>query len=139
MQWRDRCVELEGVVNALRRLHAALVPGGLVVDTQPVSARPPVEAGRIELGTLDMRDWQRTIDAVDGIVGETVDSGLFSVEDERRFVVVDTADDGRAFVETVMGWQGTTVPDALARRMAEATPPIRVLQEVRLRLLRTVP
>jgi hypothetical protein len=41
-------------VNALRRIHAALVPGGLVVDTQPVSARPSVEAFGVELGTLDL-------------------------------------------------------------------------------------
>ena len=27
------------------------------------------------------------------------------------------ADDGPALVETVTGWQGTTVPDALARRI----------------------
>jgi hypothetical protein len=38
----------------------------------------------------------------------------------------------------VTGWQGTTVPDALARRISKATPPIRVCQEVRLRLLRTL-
>jgi hypothetical protein len=125
-------------VNALRRLHAALVPGGLVVDTQPVSARPPVEAGGVELGTLDMRDWQTTIDAVDRRFAETVDRGLFSVEAERRFVVVDMADDGPALVETVTGWQGTTVPVALARRISEARTPIRVCQEVRLRRLRTL-
>jgi hypothetical protein len=67
-------------VNALRRLHAALVPGGLVIDTQPISARPPVEADGIALGTLDMRAWRRTVDAVDRLVAETIDVGLFSVE-----------------------------------------------------------
>jgi hypothetical protein len=125
-------------VNALRRLHAALVPGGLVVDTQPISARPPVEADGIELGTLDMRAWRRTVDAVDRLVAETIDVGLFSVESERRFTVADTADDGHGLVDTVRDWQGTTVSDALARRIAEAPPPISVRQDVRLRVLRAL-
>jgi hypothetical protein len=126
-------------VNALRRLHAALVPGGLVIDTQPISARPPVEADGIELGTLDMRAWRRTVDAVDRLVAETIDVGLFSVESERRFTVADTADDGPGLVDTVRDWQGTTVSDALARRIAEAPPPISVRQDVRLRVLRALP
>ena len=127
-------------MNALRRIHAVLVPGGLVVDTQPVSARPPVEAGGIELGTLDMREWGRTIDAIDRLVAETIsEGGLFTFEAERRFIVADTADDGPALVEAVSAWQGTRVPDALARRIALAPLPISVRQEVRLRLLRALP
>jgi hypothetical protein len=126
-------------VNALRRIHAVLVPGGLVIDTQPVSARPPVEADGIELGTLDMREWRRTIDAIDRLVAETIDSGLFAVDAERRFIVADTADDGAALVDSVSRWQGTTVSRALARRIRGATPPIDVHQEVRLRLLRALP
>jgi hypothetical protein len=78
-------------VNALRRIHAALVPDGLVVDTQPVSARPRVEAGGLQLGTLDMREWRVTIDAVDALVAETIDDGLFVLEAERSFMVTDTS------------------------------------------------
>jgi hypothetical protein len=37
------------------------------------------------------------------------------------------------------GWQGTKVPDELARRIASAPPPMRVLQDVRLRILRVLP
>jgi hypothetical protein len=126
-------------VNALRRLHAALVPDGLVVDTQPVSARPRVEAGGRQLGPLDMREWRVTIDAVDALVAETIDAGLFAMEVERCFTVADTSDDGPGLVESVSGWQGTRVPNALARRIEAATPPISVHQEVRLRLLRALP
>jgi hypothetical protein len=132
-------VPLEGVVNALRRIHAVLVPGGLLVDTQPVSARPPVEAGGRELGTLDMREWRMTIDAVDRLAAQTLDDGLFAMEMERCFIVADISDDGPALVTAVSGWQGTSVPGALARRIAAADPPIRVRQEVRLRLLRALP
>jgi hypothetical protein len=126
-------------VNALRRIHAALVPGGLVVDTQPVSARPMVEAGGHRLGTLDMREWRATIDAVDALVAETIDDGLFALEAASSFIVIDTFDDGPELVEAVSGWRGTQISRALAREVAAATPPIRVHQDVRLQLLRARP
>ena len=123
-------------MNALRRIHAALVPDGLVVDTQPISARPMVEAGGLQLGTLDMREWRTTIDAVDALVAETIDDGLFVLEAERSFMVTDTFDDGRELVESVSGWRGTRISRALARRVTAGTPPVTVHQEVRLHLLR---
>jgi hypothetical protein len=126
-------------VNALRRIHAVLVSGGLVVDTQPVSARPVVETGGVKLGTLDTREWRTTIDAVDGVVTETIDDGFFALEAESEFIVIDTFDDGRELVESVSGWRGTRISRALARRVASATPPITVHQEVQLRLLRALP
>lgn len=123
-------------MNALRRIHAALVPDGLVVDTQPISARPMVEAGGLQLGTLDMREWRTTIDAVDALVAETIDDGLFALEAESSFIVTDTFDDGPELVESVSSWRGTQISRALARRVTAATPPIRVHQDVRLHLLR---
>jgi hypothetical protein len=126
-------------VNALRRIHAVLVSGGLVVDTQPVSARPVVETGGVKLGTLDTREWRTTIDAVDGVVTETIDDGFFALEAESEFIVIDTFDDGRELVESVSGWRGTRISRALARRVASATAPITVHQEVQLRLLRALP
>ena len=115
-------------MNALRRIHAALVPGGIVVDTQPVSAEPPVEGRDGRLGTLDMREWARTIDAVDGAILQAVAG-----------VVVDEFDSGGEFVEVVSGWRGTRIPPALAERAGSASPPVRVHQDVRLRLLRALP
>jgi hypothetical protein len=125
-------------VNALRKIHAALIRGGSLVDTQPVSARPPVQAGSHRRGTLDMRDWLKTIKAVDELVGRTVDDGLYVIEDEQRFLVTDTFESGRELVETVSGWQGTRISRTLAERVAAALPPVCVDQEVRLRLLRAI-
>jgi hypothetical protein len=132
-------VPLEGVVNALRRIHAALVPGGLVVDTQPLSPRPPVEAGGRRLGMLDMRNWRRTIDAVDRRIGQAVADGLFAHTGERSCVVADEFDSGAELLEVVAGWKGTQIPAALAERVRAAQPQVRVHQEVRLRLLRALP
>jgi hypothetical protein len=108
----------------------------LLVDTQPVSARPQVQAGGRLLGTLDMREWLKTIEAVDELVAQTIDDGLYVIVDEQRFVVTDTFESGRELVETVSGWQGTRISRTLAGRVAAALPPVCVDQEVRLRLLR---
>jgi hypothetical protein len=125
-------------VNALRRIHAALVPDGIVVDTQPVSAWPLVRAHSAELGRLDMRGWLEIVEAVDERVSEVVDAGLFTSEDTASFVVADTFDSGEALAETVSNWQGTQIPAPLAHRLAGHHRPAQVHQEVRLRLLRAL-
>jgi hypothetical protein len=125
-------------VNALRRIHAVLEPGGLVVDSQPVSAHPPVWAGGRELGALDMREWRATIDAVDRRVIQTIEDGLFALDAAHSFVVTDLCDNGHEFLEAVSGWRGTRISPALARRVAAVPSAVGVDQEVRLRLLRAL-
>jgi hypothetical protein len=131
-------VPLEGVVHALRNIHAALAPDGLLVDTQPLSAHPRVDAEGAELGSLDMRDWAGTIRAVDELFEETIAAGLYELRHEERFVVADSFDDGPECLATVAGWRGTRVPPPLASRLAAAHLPVTVQQEVRLRVLRRV-
>jgi hypothetical protein len=126
-------------VHALRNIHGALVPDGILVDTQPVSARPPVASDGGELGTLDMHDWLDTIHAVDERFAKTIAAGLYELEHESWFVVTDTYDNGPECLETVAGWRGTRVPHEMAQRLAAATSPLTVAQEVRLRLLRRAP
>jgi hypothetical protein len=126
-------------VHALRNIHGALVPDGVVVDTQPVSARPPVAANGVELGKLDMRDWSKTIRAVDELLAETIAAGLYDAQHEQRVVVTDVFDSGAECVETVGGWRGTRVPRRLSMQLAVAVPPVTVEQEVRLRLLARLP
>jgi hypothetical protein len=123
-------------VNALRKLHRALVPGGLVVDTQPLSAHPPIESLSGTLGTLDMSEWARTIATIDGQVQQAIDLGLFDLERESHYHVTDEYDDGAAFVTVTSEWAGTNVSDALAARVSPEQGPVRLHQDVRLRLLR---
>jgi len=125
-------------VHALRQLHVALVPGGIVVDTQPLSPRSPVDDDRGRLGRLDMRDWRGTIDAVDARVAQAIDAGLFAVDGERVVEVADEFDSGPEFLEVVGGWRGTRIPVRVAERTAAAHPPVRVIQDVRVRLLRAL-
>jgi hypothetical protein len=123
------------VVDALERIHAALDEGGVVVDTQPVSPRPPVVGGDGRLGTLDMREWEGTIEAVDERIVETVERGLFSVTAERRLVVTDLYDSGAELVATTSDWAGTRVPPTLARRAQATRGEVRLYQDVRVRIL----
>ena len=83
-----------------------------------------------------MRDWLRTVEAVDALLAQTVDAGLFAVEGEQRFIVTDEWDSGAESAEMIARWHGTRLSSALARRIAAAAPPVSINQEVRLRVLR---
>lgn len=105
-------------MHALRNIHNALVPGGLLVDTQPVGPHPRVAAGGDELGTLDMRKWTETITAVDEQFDETIAARLYEQTHEQTLVIRDTFDDGPDCLETAGAWRGTRVPQPLADRLA---------------------
>ena len=126
-------------MHALHNIHAALAPDAILVDTQPVSARPPVAAVGVTLGALDMREWLETIQSVDELVAETIHTGLYALQHESQFVVTDTYDTGAECLETVTGWRGTRVPYGVSTRVDATTSPVTLRQEVRLRLLLRVP
>jgi hypothetical protein len=128
----------EGVVHALHSIHAALVPGGLLIDTQPTSARPGVEAAGAGLGRLDMREWRAQIDAIDELTRQAIDEGLYVVETERELTVTDVFDTGAECAGEVRRWKGTRVPPALAHRLGDVASPASVRQRVRLRVLRSL-
>ena len=123
------------MVDALERIHAALDEGGVVVDTQPVSARPPVVGTNGQLGMLDMREWAKTIASVDARIVETVGHGLFSVVADEHVVVTDAYDDLAEFVEEAGQWVGTRVPRELAQRADAVSGAVELHQDVRVRVL----
>lgn len=125
-------------MNALRRIRAMLVDGGVLVDTQPISREPPVLASGERLGALDMHDWRATIDAVDAETERALAAGLFRLEEERMLVVVDTEDSGSRLVDLAKGFQGTRVPAPLAHRLVGTSGAVELHQDVRLRRYRAV-
>jgi hypothetical protein len=131
-------VPLESVVNALHRIHSAIIPGGHVLDMQPVGPAPPVESNGERLGSLDMGEWRVTIDHVAALVDETIAKGLFAEEAERHYEILETFDDGKELVETVGEWTGTNISQTLAARVERATPPLTIQESVRLRILRAL-
>ena len=126
-------------MHALRNIHAALVPDGLLVDTQPIGSQPRVTAGGAELGTLDMHEWIETIHAVDERVDETIAIGLYEKTDVRTLVIRSTFDDGPDCLEITGTWQGTRVPKPLADRLAAMRDQVTIDQQVSLRVLRRGP
>jgi hypothetical protein len=132
-------VPLEGVVHALRNIHAALAADGILVDTQPVSASPQLASDGGALGSLDMREWVDTIHAVDERIAETFSAGMYELEHESSFIVTDTFDDGSECLDIVSGWRGTHLPIGVSQQLAAATSRVSVQQEIRLRLLRRAP
>ena len=123
-------------MHALRNIHTTLAPGGVLVDTQPVSPHPRVATDGNELGALDMREWLDTIRAVDRRILEAVDAGLFEIQHEERLAVMDVFDDGSECLETASNWRETQVPQTLCSRLETTHERVTVEQDVRLRLLR---
>jgi hypothetical protein len=126
-------------VHALRNIHSALVPNGLLIDTQPISAHPTVTADGAAVGSLNMREWIETIRAVDERINETLATRLYELADEREFVVTSIFNDGPDCLEIAGTWQGTQVPQPLAQQLSATSLPIGLEQHVRLRLLRRTP
>ena len=121
-------------MNALRKIHEALTVGGLLIDTQPVSSKPLVESDSSEIGRLDMSEWARTIDEIDRLIDRTIRDGLFALVDQHNVTVTDRFDTGRELVEEASEWAGTRIDPLLAEQIARERQPVRVHQEVRLRV-----
>jgi hypothetical protein len=122
------------VVDALTRIHTALVPGGVLVDTQPVSLRLPVALDGEPIGELEDDEWLETVAAVDEELEKTVAAGLFELRHEERYGIVHEFGSGAECLAVVGTWAGTTVPDALAARLENGAVRTTVEHDVRLRL-----
>jgi len=53
--------------------------------------------------------------------------------------VPDEFESGAEFIVVVGAWRGTRIPPPVAVRATAARPPVRVPQEIRLRILRALP
>jgi hypothetical protein len=123
------------VVDALTRIHAALVPGGVLVDTQPVSLRLPVILDGERIGELEDDEWLETVAAVDVEIDKAIAAGLFEPGHEERYLVVHEFGSGRECLEVVGSWGGTHIPMAIAARLEHSPAFATVEHDVRLRLL----
>jgi hypothetical protein len=128
----------EGVVNALSRIHKALVPGGVLLDLHPTVPFATAEAGGATLGRFDEREFVATVRATEAGMEEAVRIGLFEQERELRFDVLDRFEDADELLETVAEWDGFHIPKALARRIRAAPVPIDIRERVVLRRLRAL-
>ena len=123
------------MVDVLTRIHAALVPGGLLVDTQPVSPRLPVTLDGESIGELDDDEWLQTVAAVDAGTDEALAAGLFELRHDERYSVIHEFGSGDECAEVVGAWAGTDVPPEVALRLERGSGRVTVEQGTRLRLL----
>jgi len=123
------------VVDALTRIHAALVPGSVLVDTQPVSPSLPVAVAGEPIGELDDAEWVEIVAAVDAEVDKALAAGLFELRHEERYTVVHEFGSGRECLDVVAGWAGTSVPEEVAAQLERGNARTTVRQDTRLRLL----
>jgi hypothetical protein len=122
------------VVDALTRIHAVLVSGGVLVDTQPVSLRLPVTLGGEPIGELEDDEWLETVAAVDAEIEKTVAAGLYEPGHEERYLVVHEFGSGDECLEVVGTWGGTHIPAEIAARLEHSPERATVEHDVRLRL-----
>lgn len=122
------------MVDALTRIHTALVTGGVLVDTQPVSLRLPVTLGGEPIGDLEDEEWLEMVATVDAEIDKAVAGGLFALRHEERYPVVHEFGSGSECLDEVSAWAGTTVPADIAARLALGPGVATVEHDVRLRL-----
>ena len=123
------------MVDALTRIHAALVPGGVLVDTQPISLRLPVVLDDEPIGELEDDEWLEMVAAVDAELDSALAARLFEIRHEERYSVVHEFGSGRECLEVVGAWGGTHVPPAVASRLQQSSARATVEHDVRLRIL----
>jgi hypothetical protein len=122
------------VVDALQRIHTALVSGGVLVDTQPIGSRAPVRVEGDSAGELEEDEWLETVAAVDSRVEEAVAARLFELQHEELYAVVHGFDSGSEALEEAQTWAGTVIPEDVVERLEATRRSVEIELEVRLRL-----
>ena len=111
-------MEPEGVVHVLRRLLAALVPGGVVVDLTMSPPDEVVESGGDVLGRLDgSLFFPRALAACGGLDALAAERLLELVREEPVSVMVRYPS-GADVLEDVARREYTRMPEALAQQLA---------------------
>jgi len=131
-------MEPEGVVNVLRRLMTALVPGGPLVDLLSVPPPERVEVGGELLGELDgSAFFPRALAAAGGLDALAVE-GVLVHEHEERFPIFVRYPTGADLVEDVAQREYTRMPAALGRRVRAIAGPCEIRDNCLVRRFRKV-
>jgi hypothetical protein len=123
-------------VHALRRAHKALRPDGILLDLMPYEPWVPVECSAGEVGKIDAREFTCGAREAEASLGRTVREGLFVLERELRFDVLEHFDSPERLLEIVGDWGRTCIPQRLRTGVERARPPFQVREAVVLRRLR---
>jgi hypothetical protein len=110
-----------------------LVTSGALVDLQPVPPSPTLHAGGKKLGSVDQSQvWERFARADPG-VGAAVREGLYALEAELEFDVIERFESKETLIATIKGRDDWRMSGQLAARLEAADPPIDGHDRLRLR------
>lgn len=123
-------------MNALRNVHAALVPNGVLLDVHPIPPDEQAEAGGRILGRLDESEFLATVAAVEELLDEVVADGLFDPVAETETDVLERFDTAAELLEVVGDREGVSIPARVASRIRQADPPLWLRERLALRTYR---
>ena len=121
-------------MNALRNIHQALVPEGVLLDMHPIPPATRAEVRGKSLGDFDDAEFQELVRTAEARILET---RLFEHDTEIEFDWLERyADPAQLLVDIKEGWDGCHVPADLEARIREAEPPVDIWERVVLRRFR---
>ena len=124
-------------MHALRQIHQALVPGGILLDMHPIPPSTRAEIHGESLGEFDDADFMQIVANAEA---EIERSGLFERESEVEFDYLERYDDPAQLLEDIEeGWEGCSVPPELETRIREAGGPVDIWERVVLRRFTRIP
>jgi SAM-dependent methyltransferase len=123
-------------VHALRQIHQALVPGGVLLDMHPVPPSTRAEVQGRSLGDFDDAEFMELVAAAEAKIEH---SGLYTRESELEFDYLERYDDPAQLLEDIReDWEGCRIPAELEQRILEAEEPVDIWERVVLRRFRAV-
>ena len=121
-------------MNALRNIHLALVPEGILLDMHPIAPATRAEARGESLGDFDDAEFQELVRTAEARILET---RLFERDTEVQFDWLERYDDPAQLLEDIKeDWDGCRVPPDLEARIRAAKPPVDIWERVVLRRFR---
>lgn len=125
-------------MNALSRIHKALKKGGVLLDLHPTKPFATVEGGGVRLGALDESDFMEIVAATEASLRQTLQMGLFALEEARTLDVVERFDTADELVDAVADWVGVSIPDEVAESVRASLSPFDIRERVLLQRFRVL-
>jgi len=129
---------LEGIVDALRGAHCAVVPDGIVIEMHPSPIPAQVQAGGGMVGQIESNKAIQIMRDTEDLTAEAVADGLFRVDRQIEFDYVERFDSADELIKQILSWDGYYPQLELRRRIRNSSAPYDVRLRVTATLLRPV-
>ena len=123
-------------MHALRNIRRMLVPGGILLDLQPIPPSPTLHAVGGLLGQLDQEQVWTRFGEIEPGVETAVREGLYELETQLEFDVVERFDSKTELVATILERDDWQMSEELAAHLDGAESPIDGHDHMRLRKFR---